>query len=188
MSRTISNQWSRYFKPPYTRYQKESIRRRNERSSRLCGNTFMKFRSRMQFCSYLTLMAVANTTCSKIQQAPLPVSATSCADFLARASHAIEHLAFKGCSPDNQSQQILLRATYSVEGKNAKYIEKKLIRRFSMKPLRFICCGWESPGGAGSFSDSANKRYSVSMHSGETLETNWDKIPEFVVTVEHLLE
>ena len=66
-------------------------------------------------------------------------------------------------------------------------VEGKIVGSFGMKPLKFACCGWESPGNA-SFRDAHDNEYEIQMSSGETTEKNWLKIPTFYVTVYKLLE
>lgn len=119
--------------------------------------------------------------------APALVSSGSCGDFLRVQSKAFEAVVFKGCEAGRLHQLRAEIASYEVVGLKAKEVEIELIRLFQMKPLRFVCCGWETSQ-AGRFKDANDNEYEVHMTSGETTEKNWSKIPAFHLKVYKLLE
>lgn len=96
-----------------------------------------------------------------------------------------EKLKFEGCKGENLHQLKVLKAEYTVDGKNAKEVEKSLVRDFNLKALVFACCGWESR--PASFVKS-NSHFQIQMSSGETLEKDWNKINTFRVSVHKFLE
>jgi hypothetical protein len=56
-----------------------------------------------------------------------------------------------------------------------------------MGKLHFVCCGWEPQNKNGHYKDQDGYNYKVTMYSGETLERNWRKIPEFAVVMSKFL-
>jgi Domian of unknown function (DUF4952) len=103
-------------------------------------------------------------------------------------------LKFSGCSDGNSAQVRTLDYNYVVAGGEAKAAEKFLIDNFGMAPLRFVCCGWEprpidgASARLGTYRNDKGYHYEISMGSGETLEKDWNKIPQFMVRVELLLD
>lgn len=109
----------------------------------------------------------------------------SCADYLELTKSKPNHLKFSSCERTKDAQLRVLKATFTVAGKNAETVETELIKNFKMPSLRFVCCGWETSGRYGSFVYEGYD-LSVRMASGESLiqqREDWSKIPEFYVTV-----
>lgn len=142
-------------------------------------------------CAWVPLAMMVAALASPVQAAE-PV----CGDFLARAGHKPAHLQFTGCEPGHSAQIRVLRATYRVAGRFAAGVETALIQTTGMPPLRFICCGWESPPDGqgvryGRFPGSHGFDHEVHMHSEETLvdqRADWPAIGSFHVQVELPLE
>lgn len=111
-----------------------------------------------------------------------------CVDFLAQRRVVIQGLQYQNCQGGKSAQLNTLVARYTVPGKQAKSVEEQLSKIFGMTKLVFRCCGWENNGVAGFYKDAAGFSHSVTMTSGETLEKNWEKIPDFTVTDELFLE
>ncbi len=125
---------------------------------------------------------VAPTT---IQTAAQP----RCGDLIVRARLApAPGLSFDGCETSRPGAQLRsLIARYRVTGE-AKAVEGDLMKRFSMAPLVFRCCGWEPKDPSSGHFTTLDKYYAnVSMSSGETVERDWSKIA-FTVTVEQFLD
>ena len=103
-------------------------------------------------------------------------------------------LKFNGCSDGNSAQIRTLDYNYVVAGSEAKAAERFLIDNFGMAPLGFVCCGWEprpinaASARLGTYRNDKGYHYDISMGSGETLEKDWNKIPQFTVTVELFLD
>ncbi|KRD46452.1 hypothetical protein ASE52_17490 [Acidovorax sp. Root275] len=120
--------------------------------------------------------------------------ATRCADFLAAQRHKPPGLEWVGCTEGRDHQLRALIATYRVPGVQAAAVERYLVRRTGMAPLRFVCCGWEPRSGQqgpGRLPGPAGQPMRVDMHSGETLVTcrsDWSQIPWFEVRVTLPLE
>lgn len=84
-----------------------------------------------------------------------------------------------------------LVASYAVSGKYAANVERILVEKYKMPPLRFQCCGWVSrtaredknPRNSGSYKDKKGRWYSISMSSEETVVQDWSRIPRFYVRV-----
>ncbi len=103
-------------------------------------------------------------------------------------------LKFNGCSDGNSAQIRTLEYNYVVAGSAAKATERFLIDNFGMAPLGFVCCGWEprpidaASARLGTYRNDQGHHYDIAMGSGETLEKDWNKIPQFTVTVELFLD
>ena len=121
-----------------------------------------------------------------------------CGDLLQEQGAKPAHLQFVGCT--TQEGQIKTQvASYRVSGAHAHAVERYLIRRTGMGPLRFVCCGWQIvpvrrgapylgalPGGPEAVGSLA-----IRMASDETLintRKDWAKIPHFGVQVMRYLE
>jgi Domian of unknown function (DUF4952) len=112
-----------------------------------------------------------------------------CENFLEKWGKNPPKLKFVGCGYEQNIQSDRSIAHYTVQGSKATSIESFLRENFQMAPLKFVCCGWEPapvPGSDrhyGTYRDRAGYYYEIVMGSGETLEHNWDLIPEFHVHV-----
>jgi Domian of unknown function (DUF4952) len=111
-----------------------------------------------------------------------------CDNFLAKWGKHPPQLKFVGCSYEKNLQSDRSIARYTVKGTEAKTIESFLHQNFQMARLKRVCCIWEPiaiPGSDrryGTYRD-AGYYYEIVMGSGETLEREWDRIPEFYVSV-----
>jgi Domian of unknown function (DUF4952) len=123
---------------------------------------------------------------STIELADAPIL---CDNFLAKWGKHPPELKFVGCSYEKNIQSDRSIARFTVKGTDAKEIESFLRKNFQMAPLKFRCCGWEpvtvtgSDRRYGTYRDRSGYDYQISMGSGETLEKNWNRIPEFHVHV-----
>lgn len=112
-----------------------------------------------------------------------------CENFLKKWGKDHPKLKFVGCSYEKNIQSDRSIANYTVKGTDAIVMENFLSRNFKMAPLKFVCCGWEPlsvPGSDrryGTYRDRSGYYYDILMGSGETLERNWNRIPEFHVQV-----
>lgn len=112
-----------------------------------------------------------------------------CEDFLANWQKKPKELQFSGCRYEYNPQSDRSIAQYTLSGTKARVVESFLGKNFKMAPLKFICCGWEPtslPGSYqryGGYRDRSGYYYEIIMGSGETLEKDWDKIPNFYVSV-----
>jgi Domian of unknown function (DUF4952) len=97
-----------------------------------------------------------------------------------------KELKLTSCQVESGQLEILV-VRYVVKGVDAAKVEKMLRQRFGMGKLRFVCCGWGSQNKKGSYRDQDGYNYDISMNSGETVEMNWRKIPEFEVVVSKFL-
>lgn len=95
----------------------------------------------------------------------------------------------KGETPTGNSQN-MCTSLYKISGKYAQTTQTFLSKRYGMGKLIFTCCGWAPENGrVGYFRRShpmasgAWASYSITMHSDETLEKQWDKIDSFYITV-----
>jgi Domian of unknown function (DUF4952) len=121
-----------------------------------------------------------------IEQAHTP---PLCENFLAKWGKQPPQLKFTSCryEPNSQSDQVI--AQYRVIGTEAKIVEGFLHTNFQMASLQRICCIWEPiavPGSDrryGTYRDRAGYYYEIVMGSGETVELDWHRIPEFQVWV-----
>lgn len=110
-------------------------------------------------------------------------------NFLAKWGKQIPQLRFTGCKYQANIQSDRVVALYTLKGTEAKTVEGFLMTNFQMAPLKFVCCGWEPislPGSDrryGTYRDRASYYYEIVMGSGETVERNWQRIPEFQVRV-----
>jgi hypothetical protein len=120
-----------------------------------------------------SIIALATTTAD--------LDLTTC-DFLKRWQIQRQELTLTNCQLSHGQMDTLV-ATYTVKGSEAHQIERLLQNRFQMGKLRFICCGWDSPGRRGVYRDRDGYQYQIAMSSSETLERDWRKIDRFYVQV-----
>ena len=119
------------------------------------------------------------------------VNASDYRDILAEFGSVPSVLNFKSCEHEKTGQEHFV-ARYQVSGENAEQVEVWLKKYFNMKPLYFICCGWEAvdksnpernADGASHYIDAKNNQfYRMTMGSEEVLITEraqWPKIPLF---------
>jgi Domian of unknown function (DUF4952) len=112
-----------------------------------------------------------------------------CENFLAKWGKNPPELKFASCRYEPNSQSDRSIAQYTVKGTEAKVVEGFLRTNFQMAPLQRVCCIWEPvsvPGSDrryGTYRDGNGYYYEIVMGSGETIERDWDKIPEFYVQV-----
>lgn len=111
-----------------------------------------------------------------------------CENFLKKWEKHHPKLKFVGCRYEKNSQSDRSIARYTVKGTDAKTIESFLHQNFQMARLKRVCCLWEPTAIPGSDRRYGTYRdrgyyYEIVMGSGETLEHNWDRIPEFYVQV-----
>jgi hypothetical protein len=114
-----------------------------------------------------------------------------CADFLAAFGKKPPDLEFVGCEASKQYGLRALIANYRVPGGQARRVERHLMKRTGMAPLRFMCCGWDLQRTARQREGRIVRNgfaYNVHMHSEETLAKDWAQIPWFHVTVTAYLE
>jgi Domian of unknown function (DUF4952) len=119
----------------------------------------------------------------------------ACEDFLQVWGGKPKELRFAECKKIMGGQGDRLIASYWVPGTDASKVERFLVQRFKMAPLRFICCGWENfpaydkprQNKDGFYKDKKGQTFSIHMTSGETLVKDWKKIPRFEVWVETYL-
>lgn len=91
--------------------------------------------------------------------------------------------------PTAKSQN-MCTSVYKISGEHAHIAETLIIRRYGMHKLVFECCVWSPENGqAGYFRRShpmasgAHASYTISMHSDETLQKQWNKIENFYITL-----
>lgn len=133
-----------------------------------------KFLNFIQFAAVLVLFQLNFTA-----QAEEP----SCADYLKLNDSKSRYLSFKSCEKGKEAQLRVLTATYTLEGKYADKVEKGLNKSFNMPKLKFVCCGWQTSIGYGSFVYEGYK-VSIRMFSGETIlrtRADWPEISDFYV-------
>jgi hypothetical protein len=137
----------------------------------------------------LGVMSVAQSCGLTLAEQPL-----SCQDFLQTWGTKPPELSFTDCKKIKMKgleQTDQLVASYAVSGKHAAKIERVLVGKYKMPPLRFQCCGWVSttaredknPRNSGSYKDKKGQQYSISMSSEETVVQDWSRIPRFNVRV-----
>jgi hypothetical protein len=139
----------------------------------------------MASCGSSDRVGVPYVVPTTIQTAAQP----RCGDLLERARiDPVPGLALDNCVASRPGAQLRsLIAIYRVVG-DPKEVEAELVKRFTMAPLVFRCCGWEPKDPtAGRFTTWDNYYVNVAMSSGETVERDWSKIA-FAVTVEQFLE
>lgn len=124
----------------------------------------------------------------------------TCKDFLLEFGDKPQELEFLECERTKYFQLDSLVARYRVSGKDAATVESFLQQKFKMSKLKFLCCGWEPvfvmengdySSGDGSYMDKYGYRYTIDMHSEETLvneRQDWGNIPVFHVKVVAILE
>ena len=108
-----------------------------------------------------------------------------CKDFLKELGHKPAYVKYKSCKKESPNYQLHYTATYTLESKYAKQAEDFLVKNFKMARLKFRCCGWEAHpwGGARKKVGNLDYDYIIEMHSLETTEKNWNRIPRFYITV-----
>jgi len=122
-----------------------------------------------------------------------------CCDLLERYAEKPDKLEFQKCEVCDSSQ-VVVRAEYVTSGQDSFEVEKFLRKKYGMGKLRWICCGWESPGNYGSFRHkeitkiNPNFIVSITMYgNGEVFDEDGDfvelemdrsKVKQFVVLVE----
>jgi hypothetical protein len=122
---------------------------------------------------------------STIELADAPIL---CDNFLAKWGKHPPKLKFVGCSYEKNIQSDRSIARYTIKGTDAKEIESFLHQSFQMARLKRVCCIWEPtaiPGSDrryGTYRD-AGYYYEIVMGSGETIEREWHRIPEFHIHV-----
>jgi hypothetical protein len=122
---------------------------------------------------------------STIELADAPIL---CDNFLAKWGKHPPKLKFVGCSYEKNIQSDRSIARYTIKGTDAKEIESFLHQNFQMARLKRVCCIWEPttiPGSDqryGTYRD-AGYYYEIVMGSGETIEREWHRIPEFHIHV-----
>jgi hypothetical protein len=146
----------------------------------------------------VTVVALMMVSCGSSDRVAVPrVAPTTiqagaqprCGDLLKRARvEPVAGIVFDRCETSRPGAQLRsLIATYRVTG-NPKVVEAALVKRFTMAPMVFRCCGWEPKDPTvGRFTTFDNYYVNVAMASGETVERDWSKIA-FTVTVEQFLE
>jgi hypothetical protein len=110
-----------------------------------------------------------------------------CGDFLRRLGLARPDIVFVGCEKRHMGEPDAdrLDATYRVLGKDLAKVEGWFIRTFHAKPLRFACCGWDTP--PVSFKARDGAYYEVTF-GGETIvnrRKDWVKVPYLTLSVAH---
>jgi Domian of unknown function (DUF4952) len=112
-----------------------------------------------------------------------------CENFLEKWGQYPPKLKFVGCGYEKNIQSDRSIAKYTIKGIDAVKIELFLHENFQMAPLKFVCCGWEPVAVAGSdrrygtYRDRSGYYYEIAMGSGETIERNWNRIPEFHIHI-----
>jgi Domian of unknown function (DUF4952) len=114
------------------------------------------------------------------------VTEAECAEYSKVWWQPPKELKLISCQLESGQLEILV-VRYAVKGVDAAKVEKMLRQRFRMGKLRFVCCGWGSQNKTGSYKDADGYNYDISMYSGETIEMNWRKIPEFEVVIKKYL-
>jgi Domian of unknown function (DUF4952) len=114
------------------------------------------------------------------------VTLEECAEYSKVRRLPLKGWKLTSCKLESGQLEILV-VRYAVKGVDAAKVEKMLRQRFGMGKLHFVCCGWETRSKEGHYRDHAGYNYDISMYSGETLEKDWRKIPEFVVIVKKFL-
>jgi hypothetical protein len=126
---------------------------------------------------------------TEIVQAPY-----SCEDFLEKWGRNPKELKLLTCKYEKNSQSDRSISHYIVKGTDAAIVETFLHKNFKMAPLKHICCGWEPtsvPGSDrryGTYRDRNGYYYEIVMVSGETLERDWNRIPNFHVYVTKFMQ
>jgi hypothetical protein len=136
----------------------------------------------------LALVAIFATIEAQAAQKSTP--GPECGDFLERLQLARPDVMFLGCERrgENEAQGGRLDATYHVAGKDVAHVEAWLIRIFHATPLRYVCCGWETPGVSFKARDGA---YYEIAFGGETVinrRKDWSKVPYLTLSVTHDLQ
>lgn len=106
-----------------------------------------------------------------------------CTDFLSSWLMKPDNLRFLGCQSVEKRPAIVLEASYSIRGSDAKPVEDLLHRQFNMERLRFVCCGWEAK--PTTYTDDSGSKYDISMYSHDEFRgsSRWEDFSEFRVTV-----
>lgn len=133
----------------------------------------------------LLLAFVAIFIMAEAQAAQTSSSAPKCGDFLRQLRLARPDVIFVGCERRGESgtQSESLDATYYVAGKDLAQVEIWLTRTFHAKPLRYVCCGWETT--SVSLKARDGMLYEIGL-GGETIfnrRRDWPKVPYLTFSV-----
>ncbi|KEY59604.1 DUF4952 domain-containing protein [Serratia sp. DD3] len=119
--------------------------------------------------------------------APVAHPPLECGDFLHQLGLSRPDVKFQGCAKHHDRNTDYLEATYRVTGNDLPQVEAWAIQTFNLKPLKFVCCGWESRTVAYRSKDGAE--YYIGM-GGETLINErqaWSKIPYLTLSMTHYI-
>ena len=108
---------------------------------------------------------------------------SDCIDFLKELNLKPKELTFQNCKKVDHPPAVVLEATYTVSGKQAKTVEEFLHKEFGLEKLRFVCCGFETRQ-ATYFSNNGDT-YSMNMHSYDeyNFQETWQDYKEFRVII-----
>lgn len=110
-----------------------------------------------------------------------------CGDLLANAGSPTDGLELLSCQPSHVGQLAGLVAEYRVPARNVDAVEARLVADTGAPPIRFVCCGWESPPHV--FRGKDGEHYQLVMSSTqETMDRARERMPDLKVTVAQLLE
>ncbi|WP_299873679.1 DUF4952 domain-containing protein [uncultured Cocleimonas sp.] len=118
----------------------------------------------------------------------IPSLATSskkedCIDFLQELNLKPTELTFQSCKKVEKAPAVLFESYYSVSGVQAKIVEDFLHKKFNLKRLRFVCCGWET--NPTTYQSKNGDTYSINMHSYDeyNFQEKWRDYKEFKVII-----
>jgi hypothetical protein len=133
------------------------------------------------------LADTALSTALNAQAAEKRPPASECADFLKRLRLARPDVMFVGCEKRHGSNPDAdrLDATYRVNGRDLANVEAWFIRTFHAKPLRFVCCGWDTPPVAFKARDGASYELTFGGETVVNRRTDWVKVPYLTLSVTH---
>ena len=123
-----------------------------------------------------------------------PLPPLTCDDYLKRMSRKHPDVQFVECKPVMMSAPKVpgFEATYHVEGKDIGRVEAWLGRWAHMKPIKFMCCGWDTSPGY--YEDKGGAGYEIKMFAdaevnGRFVDQRKDlaKLPYATLTVTHYL-
>jgi hypothetical protein len=136
----------------------------------------------------LTLVAISSAAAAQAAQKSAPTP--ECGDFLKQFGMERPDVIFFGCerhlerNPDADRPD----ATYRVAGKDLAHVEAWLMRAFHAKPLRFVCCGWETPTVWFKARDGAYYEIGFGGETAFNRRKDWPKVPYLTLSVTRDIE
>lgn len=110
-----------------------------------------------------------------------------CGDPLAEAGLSTDGLELIRCAPGRVHQLAALVGEYRVAADDVDAVEARLVGETGASPMRFVCCGWESP--PHTFRGEDGETYQITIGSlGETTDRSRAQMPDVAIVVSRLLE